>query len=146
MTNAAVNKAAVQASIDAFNERDWTKFLEVCTIDSEIIDVPSGERYRGHEGWMQFNQRAVEAFPDCTLTLTEIVADDHFVATQCIFKGTQTGTLRMTNGEIPPTNKAVEVLAAGWFPMADGKIAAYKRYSDLMAVMSQLGFNVNVTP
>lgn len=138
------NEAVVRAAIEAFNQRDWKTALDCCTEESNVVDVPTGQVYYGHAGWMQFLQAAVSAFPDSTLTLTNVVANDRFVATQCIFRGTHTGSLLMPQGDLPPTGKSVEVHAAGFFPIADGKISEYRRYSDVLAFLSQLGMVLKV--
>jgi len=133
------NEAVVREAIEAYNVRDWEKAITCCTEDSDVVDVPTGLTYRGHAGWLEFLQNAVKAFPDSTLTLTNVVANDQFVATQCIFRGTHNGSLTMPQGELPPTGRSVEVHAAGFFPIRDGKIAEYRRYSDVLAFLSQLG-------
>jgi steroid delta-isomerase-like uncharacterized protein len=133
------NEAVLRKSIQAYNDRDWDKALECCTEDSNVIDIPTGQTYRGRAGWLEFLQNAVKAFPDSTLTLTNVVANDQFVATQCIFRGTHTGSLTMPQGEMSPTGRSVEVQAAGFFPFVNGKIAEYRRYSDVMAFLSQIG-------
>ena len=142
--SAQENESVVRASIEAYNRRDWAMALECCTEDSNIVDVPTGQTYYGREGWMQFLQNAVNAFPDSTLTLTNVVANDSFVATQCIFRGTHTGALTMPQGELAPTGRVVEVPAAGFFPMVNGKIAEYRRYSDVLAFLKQIGLTANV--
>ncbi len=133
------NEAVVRAAIDAYNRRDWATALACCTEDSVVVDEPTGQTYHGHSGWLQFLQTAVSAFPDSTLTLTNVVANDRYVATQCLFQGTHTGPFPMPNGGISPTGRAVTVPAAGFFPIVGGKIAEYHRYSDVLAFLTQLG-------
>jgi steroid delta-isomerase-like uncharacterized protein len=133
------NEDLVRESIQAYNDRDWDKLLSCCAEGSNVVDVPTGETYFGHAGWLQFLQNAVKAFPDSTLTFTNLVADDKCVAAQCIFKGTHTGSVRMPQGELPATGRFVEMPAAGFFPIVDGKIGEYRRYSDVLAFLTQIG-------
>src|ERR1044072_3494898 len=114
--SAQENEAVVRAAIEAYNRRDWdTAVNYCCTEDSKVIDVPTGMSYDGHAGWLEFLQNAVKAFPDSTLTLTNVVANDHYVATQCIFRGTHTGSLTMPQGELTPTGRQGEGYGAGVF-------------------------------
>lgn len=99
------------------------------------MDVPTGQTYYGHAGWLQLLQSTVNTFPDSTLTLTNVVANDHYIATQCIFRGTHTGSLTMPQGELAPTGRLVKGSAAGFFLTASGKIAEYRRYSDVLAFL-----------
>lgn len=144
MQSSAKNEEIVRKSIDAFNQRDWKTALECCTEDSKVIDMPTGQTYVGHDGWMTFLKNAVEAFPDAELDLTHVVAGEDYVATRCTFRGTHKGALPFPTGELKPTGTKIEVKAAGWFPMVDGKIQEYVRYSDTMGFLSQLGMKLTI--
>lgn len=134
------NKAVVLKSIELFNARDWEGYLALCTEDSHIVDMATGAEFRGHSGWMDFCENATSAFPDCTLEIYHILADDDgHVASQCIFQGTNTGDMAMGTAVMPATGKHLYTKAAGFFDIRDGKIATYTRFADSYTVVSQLG-------
>jgi len=85
---------------------------------------------------------AMQAFPDSTLEITNIIANETFVATQCDFRGTHAGTMVMPQGQIEATGKKVLVHAAGFFPIMDGKIFEYRRRSDAGSFIHQLGIDM----
>lgn len=131
----------VLASIEYFNDRDWERYLAICTEDSLVVDMATGAKFVGHSGWMEFCENATTAFPDCTLQIDHILANERGeVASQCTFKGTNTGDMRMNERVVPASGRVLETRAAGFFTIRDGKIASYTRYGDTMTVLVQLGF------
>jgi steroid delta-isomerase-like uncharacterized protein len=120
------NIQVVLESIEHFNSRTWDKYLELCTSDSLVVDMATGAKFEGHAGWMEFLENATTAFPDCTLNIDHILADEKGeVASQCTFKGTNLGDMVMNENTVPPSGRVLETKAAGFFSIREGKIAAY---------------------
>lgn len=48
------NASIVLKSVDAYNDRDWERYLTFCTEDSQVYDKPTGQRFTGHQGGWAF--------------------------------------------------------------------------------------------
>lgn len=60
------------------------------------------------------------------------------VIAEAVLTGTHAGPLAKPAGEIPPTNKRIELIVADAFDVHDGKVTGHRVYFDQMA-MTQLG-------
>lgn len=82
----------------------------------------------------------LDQFPDLTLTIERLVAEDDLVAALVCARGTNTGRL---NGFLPPSGRTFEYMQTHWFRVADGRLCEHWATRDDLAVMLQLGV---VTP
>ena len=80
------------------------------------------------------------AFPDATGTVTDAFACDDRVALQVTWQGTQSGPLALpVGGQVPATNRKVNVQACQVLRVADGKIVeAWEEYDEI-GMRRQLG-------
>jgi steroid delta-isomerase-like uncharacterized protein len=83
-----------------------------------------------------------EAFPDINMTFDDIFSEGDKTATRWTFTGTHTGTLRMPDGELPPTGKNVRISGVTITRIADGKTAEQWVFMNALDWMNQLGFTV----
>ena len=80
------------------------------------------------------------AFPDLNFTLRTAVESGDTVAFEGTGKGTQKGPMAGPAGEIPATNRPMEVRFAAFLRVNDqGLIAEERRYFDMAGMMQQLG-------
>ena len=79
------------------------------------------------------NDRLV--FPDQSLEVKRLIAENDYVAFWATYKGTQTGQM----GPFPPTNKPVSLDFAGLHRIENGRIAETWITWDNITVLSQLG-------
>jgi steroid delta-isomerase-like uncharacterized protein len=128
-----------QSSRQPTNDRDYSKASSLASPTIELIDEATGQTFHGLEGLRQFVQYWLGAFPDYRQEITNLVADDHSVAIEFIFRGTNTGPLPMPDGEIPPTGRSLNNRSAAFFRMENGKVASYHLYADVLSIMQQLG-------
>jgi steroid delta-isomerase-like uncharacterized protein len=87
-------------------------------------------------GWMQ---PFLAAFPDLEHRIVSAVERDGTVAAEVTITGTFTKSLSSPQGEIPPTNRRMELMAANVFGVRDGRITLHHIYFDQMAMLGQLG-------
>jgi steroid delta-isomerase-like uncharacterized protein len=136
---AADNASIVRTMLEAFNERDLERGAAFVAPDAEFVDVPSGSRARGPEGYKQDMQRWLTAFPDGKVEITNLVSAGDTVVVEYTGRGTNTGPLMTPAGEIPPTGKAGQLALCDISQLKDGKIVAGRSYYDVATLLGQLG-------
>lgn len=78
------------------------------------------------------------AFPDLSITVEDILAEDDRVATRSVMRGTHKGPL----GPVPATGKEVVMKANHIFHCRDGKVIQRHGQMDRLEVMTQLGMKL----
>jgi steroid delta-isomerase-like uncharacterized protein len=81
------------------------------------------------------------AFPDLTLTIEEILAEDDVVVARFSSHATHIHEF----GDIQPTNKIVEITGVFWWRFVDGKIVEGRSYWDAYGFLRQLGAVPDIT-
>jgi len=123
-----------------WNNREFDRILsEMIAEDVEWTTVPTGQTFRGHEGFRQFMQGWVDAFPDSTTEDTTAYAGEEFGVTEFIGRGTHEGPLVSPAGEIPPTGRSVEFRLCEVYKFRDGKIVSGHTHFDSLGMMTQIG-------
>lgn len=133
----AENKALVRRLIEeAANEKDFDVYEELLANDF-ILHTPSGpeETVTGVEAYEEFVRGFFEAFPDLTVTIEEIVAEDDLVAYRATYTGTHEGDIM----GIPATGKTMRIDGNVFVRMVDGKVAELNGQLDTLRMMQQLG-------
>jgi steroid delta-isomerase-like uncharacterized protein len=75
------------------------------------------------------------AFPDITVVVDDIIADDHGASFRATLNGTQLGDF----AGIPATGRAIEVHLVDFMEIKDGKIVAQWGGPDMRDMLQQLG-------
>ncbi|MDQ0380915.1 ester cyclase [Amycolatopsis thermophila] len=100
---------------------------------------PGGFRLAGREAldvvWSMWH----EAFPDNRIVPTRWYGDENGGCMEARFQGTHTGTLRTPKGELPATDRAVDVSFCEVHRVAEGKVADFHLYFDQVELLTQLG-------
>ena len=86
------------------------------------------------------------ALSDARVEVVSIVAEGDWVATEHIGRGTHDGPLMTPAGEVPPTRRSVELKAAEFFELRNGKVQRMRAYFDQGAVMREFGLTEAVEP
>ena len=133
------NAALARRIYTLFSNGDFDGVLALTNEDVEVVFVPAGQTFRGHEGFTQFMQGFKSAFPDIKLTVTNQVATEEAVVTEFIASGTHTGPLLTPAGELPATGKHAEWPVCEVWRTRDGKLESIHNYQDLATMLRQLG-------
>jgi steroid delta-isomerase-like uncharacterized protein len=124
-----------RAAFDAVSRRDPDGI--VATGAPEYVDdfVAIGE-FRGHDAVRAFFRELFAAFPDFTMTIDRIVADDSTAVVQWHAAGTFTGG---SFQGIAPTGRRAEIRGVDVMEVADGLIQHNTIYYDGATLARQIG-------
>jgi len=119
---------------ELWNDRNLTVIDEIISPDyihhdQQAVDIPAGI-----DGYRQFVDRYINAFPDLHMTVEdEIVAGD-VVAVRWTVTGTHRGQLP----GLPPTGKSISLTGMSIARLRDGKFVESWNNWDALGMMQQL--------
>ena len=111
---------------------------ELFSVDVETVD-PSAGTLHGLDAFKVYERAFQRAFPDGKLVLKSAIEAGNKVAVEGAYTGTHTGPLRGPKGEIPPTNRPLNVEFSDLFEIDGNRITRHRIYYDQVQFMSQLG-------
>jgi steroid delta-isomerase-like uncharacterized protein len=125
----------IRQMYEAWNAKDLDRCASFAHPDAQMTNVPFGEQL----GFRQYVANWARAFPDGKLEIRRVVAqgDDAFV--EMTGRGTHTGTLTGPAGDLPATQRRVELGCVECFRFRDGRIAEGRIYFDAFSLFKQLG-------
>ena len=126
---------------ELFNQRSLDKVDEIVARDYvEHAVAPFGQtepgRVIGPDLMRQTVPWLIDQFPDLTMTIEALVAEDDLVVARVLSDGTNLGKL---NGVMPPTGKRFSARQTHWFRVEDGRLAEHWATRDDLPAMIQLG-------
>jgi steroid delta-isomerase-like uncharacterized protein len=124
---------------EAWNERNFDEIVEATAPDATLTVVGSGDTFEGPEGALRYNTMWADAFPDGTLSVDRVVAAGDCAVVEYTGRGTHTGTLVTSMGDIPATGRAVTLQFCDVTVFSDDKVQSQKSYFDTGSMMAQLG-------
>lgn len=135
----ADNETLARRLYALWNERNFDEIAEHGTPDGTMTVVGTGETYVGPEGSRQYNEMWAAAFPDGVITVDSVIAAGDVVVVEFTGRGTHTGTLATSMGDIPPTGRTLTLQLCDIIEFDDGKIRSQRSYFDTGSLMAQLG-------
>jgi steroid delta-isomerase-like uncharacterized protein len=126
-------------SIEAFNAGDWDRFRSLHAEDVVEDELGTQRRIEGSDALVESNQGWKQAFPDASGLVTNAVESGDTATLEITWSGTHSGPLEMPDGELPATNKRVELRACQVFRVEGDRIAEDRNYFDMATMLQQLG-------
>jgi predicted ester cyclase len=132
-------REVVEQHVEAFNGRHaeadpWSE-------DAEL--TAPGASMRGREEVLGFLATFWDAFPDGRLELSRVFAERSVAAAEGRFIGTHTGVLRTPAGDVPATNRHVELRWMSSYDVRGDELASEHLYFDQVELLGQLGLMPN---
>jgi steroid delta-isomerase-like uncharacterized protein len=128
------NLAALGKFAEAVNKGNFDLFRE--TVAAECVDHdPAPGQVSGPEGYRTFFSSVRTAFPDLSVGLETMVADEESIA----FAYTMTGTHQGVLMGIAPTGKKMSIRGVQISKFRDGKMVERWGSSDQLGMLQQLG-------
>lgn len=135
----ADNLTLARTLYEGWNERRFDDIAEAMAPDGKIVVVGTGDEFVGAEGTLQYNQQWYAGFPDGHITVDNMIAAGDTVVVEFTGRGTHTGPLATSMGEIPATGRSLTLKLCDVLEFRDGKITAQRTYFDTGSMMAQLG-------
>ena len=129
-----VNLTALGKFAEAAQTGNFDVFKEVVSAQNVDHDPAAGQ-VQGPEGYRMLFTGLRTAFPDMSVKLETMVADDESIAFAYTLTGTQTGPLM----GFPPTGKKVKIRGMQISKFKDGKMVERWGSSDELGMLQQLG-------
>jgi steroid delta-isomerase-like uncharacterized protein len=130
---------------EAWNERNFDEIAAMTTSDATITIVGSGDTFEGPDGTRAYNQMWADGFPDGMVTVDRMIASGDYVVVEFTGRGTHTGTLSTSMGDIPATGRSLTLQLCDVMEFKDGKVQSQKTYFDTGSMMAQLGLGSEQT-
>ena len=140
MASVEANKALVRRFIEAvWNEGALAAVDELVTPDFVNHSAPPGTP-ADRTGFMQTAATTRTTFPDFHVTVEELVAEGDLVVAHFTARGThQWAREHPSIGRIASPGRPVQWRGVRLFQLTDGQVAATWVYTDMLALLQQLG-------
>jgi predicted ester cyclase len=114
--------------------------VAACYSQGQATYLPGGEVARGREGKAQLLKGFFRAFPDLRIELDRVLVSDNNIVCVGSMKGTHTGPMVTSEGELPATGRHVDLPIAYVLTVGeDGLIETDRTYYDNGVFAGQLG-------
>ena len=132
-----------QNTVDMFNDRSFReKAEEVANTNIVVTDKPTGQEFRGVDGFVQFSEGFITAMPDIKGTVLEQTAEGNRVTTRVRGQGTFTGTLQTPQGNVQGNGNPVDIeYQLNQVFNEEGKLVHFTVDYDMQDFMQQLGLS-----
>jgi steroid delta-isomerase-like uncharacterized protein len=131
--------AIAQTVYDCYNARDFERSASLAAEDVEIVNLATGQTFRGRAGLIAFLGGWAAAFPDSMVEVRRIVASEDGAAVEFVGRGTHLGPLAGPAGTIPPTGRTVEIPFHDAWEVRGGELSRGRLYFDSLTMLAQLG-------
>ena len=135
-----------RAIIDSFvkfrNEGDLASADKVMHLDCLIRYPNLPEDIVGLEAYKEYGKRTLITFPDFKLRFDDFFVKDDKIVSYWTLDATNTGPLVTPFGELPPTNKKIQISGIAVSYIVEGKVKEDVAYFDMLNFMQQLGFTL----
>jgi predicted ester cyclase len=103
-------KELAQNTVDMFNDRSFReKAQDVANANIVVSDKPTGQEFRGVDGFVQYSEGFVSAMPDMKGTVLDQTVEGNKVITRVRGQGTFTGTLQTPQGNVTGNGQPVDI-------------------------------------
>ena len=133
------NESLARRLYEAWNERNFDETAAAAAPDGTITIVGPGDTFRGPEGSRQFGAMWADGFPDGAVTVDRVIASGDHVVVEYTGRGTHTGTLATSMGDIPATGRSMTLELCDVIEFKNGKVQSQRTYFDTGSMMAQLG-------
>ncbi len=139
----ASREAVVREVYGAYESNGFERAAVAFSEDAELRNVPTGDLFRGQDGYLQLARSWAAAFPDMRVQLDRIESSGDVCVVEYTMRGTNTGALITSGGFIPPTWAAVEMRVCDILHMREERISRLDSYFDSATMLRQMGLFPN---
>jgi steroid delta-isomerase-like uncharacterized protein len=139
----ASQREMVRAIYAAYESSGFDRVAEAFATDAEIQAVPTGDRFRGREGYLQYARGWAAAFPDLRIEILRLREGGEHCVVEYVMRGTNTGPFITSVGFVPPTWAGVEMRVCDVIEIREGSIVRLDSYFDSATLLRQMGLLPN---
>jgi steroid delta-isomerase-like uncharacterized protein len=133
------NVKTARKCYELFNSNKLDQSAAYAAPDAVWQMIPTQETYNGPAGFEEATRKLKEIYRDLKVKITSEIASDNYVVCEIHSTGTHTGTIHTPQGDIPPTNKRVEMDIVDVWEFRHGKVTGIRSYFDSAAMVPQTG-------
>ncbi len=131
---------AIRQWAEGWNSHDPATFARAYAETTVTYDPAQAQPLHGKDAVAQDAQEFFRAFPDLKVQAVRVLDKGDRAAVEASFTGTHKGPLTGPAGQIPPTNRRIEMRGMAFFRLnSQGLVTEERRYYDTGAMLSQLG-------
>jgi predicted ester cyclase len=119
--------------------REFDRAADQVAEDAILLNVASGDMFRGRNGFLEYFRSWNSAVPDLRIQLLDVVGVGERAVAEYELSGTHTGSLVTPQGHIPPTAMEVQVRFCDVLEIRDGRCVQLRSYFDSATLLRQLG-------
>lgn len=128
---------------NAYGTREFERVSQWFAPDAELALVPTGDTYRGREGYLQLARAWAAAIPDLRVEVQRVTAGPDSATVEYLLSGTHTGALLSRGGFVPPTWSRVELRFCDVLHLREDRVARLDSYFDSATMLRQMGLLPN---
>jgi predicted ester cyclase len=120
---------------EAWNAKDLDRCASHAHADAQMTNMPFGAKLN----YREYIENWARAFPDGKVELKSVVVQGDKAIAEFTGRGTHTGTLKGPTGDLPATQRRVEVHCVESYRFRGDKLAEGRVYFDAFSLFTQLG-------
>jgi steroid delta-isomerase-like uncharacterized protein len=125
--------------LEAWNDKEYQRGMDSVSDDFEVIEVATGESYRGAQGLLDEYTKWHTALSDGWMDIRTVISSGDQVAIETIVRGKHDGVFAMPDRDIPPSGNEIEFRMCTISVVRDGKEVEERHYFDNESMLRQLG-------
>lgn len=139
MSSSEETLSVIREVFSAFAAHDVGRFRALLAEDAEMRDAFAEQTFAGPDEIVAAVSVVLTAMPDLRVTVANAFAKGDRGVAEVMREGTNTGPLRLPDGEVPPTGRAVRMPECVLFRVRQGKVVSMTAYADQYGALAQLG-------
>jgi ketosteroid isomerase-like protein len=124
--------------LQSFTDRDYETGMNAITEDCEVVEVPTGESWKGRAGLRQEFDRWGAAFADGGTDFLNVIECGDWVIVEATWRGTHDGDLVFPDRTVAATGNKLAFPYATVGRIENDRLVHAKHYYDLRTVLHQL--------
>jgi steroid delta-isomerase-like uncharacterized protein len=138
-TSGTDNEQIVRMVYDLFNNRNIDQALNYAGKDLQITNMPFNMKFQGRDGFRQWMEGWLRAFPDARADIKNMASSGDQVVVEYAGRGTHNGILATPLGDIAPTGKKIDLNFCDVLQLRDGQLISWRSYFDSASLLRQAG-------
>jgi len=128
-----------KAQVSAYNDKNWGAATEALAPNVAYDEVATNRKISGAGKVVEAWKGWATALPDSRATFDSVHVAGNTIILELTWRGTHRGPLHTATGQIPATNKPIEIRACQVVEVKDGKVQIVRHYFDMATMLAQLG-------